>query len=361
MKKILSYSTLLFASALMAHASTQLAQADSLDQEEVRTELVQEQTKTPEYVPVVSVKTDDWSQGQLSYTEQDQANISANSSNDSSYTSSGSRTVNTYRGGYTITYPGDGGQPIIIYHEPKVDTWTWTYDGDNSPIDTWQPVSEEAGENLSDPQSPSVASQGEENQDSNSGTEGELDHGPVDDIVPLPSQDTIEEPVNPADLGATTGASWQEASATIYLDPNLDTAFQQAYLEAINQWNQTGAFNFTIVNNIKDANIIATQEYNAYTNAAGVTESRYDPYAGRMYTATIKLNAYYLLNPRFGYNQERITNTAAHELGHAIGLDHNDGDSLMQPAGSYKGIRPVDINTVRQLYKKNRVSKPSWT
>ena len=63
--------------------------------------------------------------------------------------------------------------------------------------------------------------------------------------------------------------------------------------------------------------------------------------------ATVELNSYYLLNPAFGYSQERIVNTAEHELGHAIGLQHTNKISVMQPAGSYYPIQSRDIEAVK--------------
>ena len=41
-----------------------------------------------------------------------------------------------------------------------------------------------------------------------------------------------------------SGAKWPKAQATIYIDPQMDATFQRAYLEAIANWNQTGAFHF---------------------------------------------------------------------------------------------------------------------
>ena len=64
----------------------------------------------------------------------------------------------------------------------------------------------------------------------------------------------------------------------------------------------------------------------------------------------VGVNHYYLSNPRFGYDMERIRNTAEHELGHAIGLAHNEGQSVMQSAGSYLSIQPEDVVAVRKLY-----------
>lgn len=359
MKKIFTYSTLLFTSVLLLGTQNQLTRADTIEQDTVSTQALIEQTKIAENVPLAT-DTDTFSQGRLSYTSEDQATITSDAllsdqestNSDLSTTSNNLQATSSYQGGYTITYPGNGGETIVItYKDPQIYTWTWGY-GDDLTETPEKPTIEE-GQANPDQDSPFSS----EETDDQTG----LIPVPSTDPKQNPNQDN-QEPANPdtpLELGATTGARWDQPVASIYLDPNLNPTFYNAYVEAVNQWNNTGAFTFLFVDNMTDANIIATQNYNPNTNAAGVTESRYDPYKGRMHSATIRLNGYYLLNPQFGYSQERITNTAAHELAHAIGLDHNDGDSLMQPAGSYTGIREVDINTVRQLYKNSE--KPSLT
>ena len=56
----------------------------------------------------------------------------------------------------------------------------------------------------------------------------------------------------------TSGARWDKASATVYIDAQ-DETFRSAYQEAIRTWNQTGAFIFQIVNDKNQANIVATE------------------------------------------------------------------------------------------------------
>lgn len=148
-----------------------------------------------------------------------------------------------------------------------------------------------------------------------------------------------------------TDARWQQKTATIYVA--LDNRVLKSATEtAINQWNATNAFTFKRTNNKKDAAIVVTAVNKENNGAAGLTNTSMNAATGYYLHATVQLNAYYLLNPIFGYSQQRIINTAEHELGHAIGLQHVEQPSVMQPAGSYYSIQPVDVQHVRSLYAK---------
>ena len=147
-----------------------------------------------------------------------------------------------------------------------------------------------------------------------------------------------------------TGARWEKASATVYIDTTNET-LRSAYQEAISSWNQTGAFTFQIINDKEEADIVATEMNDGSVSAAGEAESQTNLLTKRFTHVTVRLNSYYLLDRRYGYSHERIVNTAAHELGHAIGLDHNEEESVMQSAGSFYSIQPADIQAVKDLYQ----------
>ena len=147
-----------------------------------------------------------------------------------------------------------------------------------------------------------------------------------------------------------SGVRWDTASATVYIDTQ-DETFRSAYQEAIRAWNQTGAFTFRIVTDKNQANIVATEMNDGTVSAAGEAESQTNLLTKRFTNVTVRLNRYYLLNSQYGYSYERIVNTAEHELGHAIGLEHNEEKSVMQSSGSFYGIQAVDVQAVKELYQ----------
>ena len=147
-----------------------------------------------------------------------------------------------------------------------------------------------------------------------------------------------------------SGARWSSNSANVYIE-TTDETLVSAYEEAINAWNATGAFTFNLVEDESSADIVATEYSDASSKAAGLAETETNALTNQITHVDVKLNTYYLLENDYGYTHNRIVYTAEHELGHAIGLDHDDDEeSVMQSSGSYYGIQSIDIEKVNEIY-----------
>lgn len=145
--------------------------------------------------------------------------------------------------------------------------------------------------------------------------------------------------------------TWNQAKANVFIDISNNDELVNATREAMNSWNKTGAFTFKETTNKNEANIVVQQVEDDTTSAAGVTTTSYNPLTNHLLKAQVKLNTYYLQNENYDYSYQRVVNTAEHELGHAIGLQHTNTASVMYPAGSYYSIQEQDINAARDLYK----------
>ncbi|SDN89201.1 M57 family metalloprotease [Limosilactobacillus mucosae] len=150
---------------------------------------------------------------------------------------------------------------------------------------------------------------------------------------------------------------WKKAMATVYVNYENQT-LQQAALDAITNWNATGCFKFKQTSNKKNADIVMTT-MDKDNDAAGLTQMSVDSLTGYFVHGTVYLNTAYLLNSSYGYSMERIINTAEHELGHAMGLQHTNDVSVMQPAGSLYTIQQRDIDNVNELYSSQVNSSSS--
>ena len=98
------------------------------------------------------------------------------------------------------------------------------------------------------------------------------------------------------------GLVGDQPSATIYIDTNNET-FRSAYKEAIDSWNQTGAFTFQIINDKDKADIVATEMNDGNISAAGEAESQTNLLTKRFTHVTVRLNSYYLLDSRYAYSR----------------------------------------------------------
>ncbi len=108
--------------------------------------------------------------------------------------------------------------------------------------------------------------------------------------------------------------SWSLIDSGKHLDWGGSTAYQTEFNAAINTWNsyKAGVIRKDSWNTIKDVTI---SDYSEVSSVVGVTSS----------AGTIKFNTYNMQNLT---STERL-NTCTHELGHALGLAHNQVGDVM--------------------------------
>lgn len=141
----------------------------------------------------------------------------------------------------------------------------------------------------------------------------------------------------------------ERPEANVYLAIAKSDPDYSIVQEAMQAWNNTGAFTFKQVSSIKHAQIAIANGFYPTVTWAGITEMANVPY-GFLYGSVVHLNDFYL---RQSSHQIGV-DVAEHELGHAMGLNHNDTtasvmNSTIGPDHAHS-IQPVDVEAVRNLY-----------
>lgn len=174
-----------------------------------------------------------------------------------------------------------------------------------------------------------------------------------DNLITEPNrQKQIKKSINAETGKKTKYRYWNKPNATVYIDMPNNPSLRSASVDALNAWNRTGAFTFHQVDDEKNAQIVMSVVDESDSSAAGETTTTYNPVTGHLLRAEVHLNRFYLQNSWYGYDNNRIINTAEHELGHAIGLNHTNGISVMYPKGSLYTIQPQDIRAVKRIYNE---------
>ena len=172
-----------------------------------------------------------------------------------------------------------------------------------------------------------------------------------------------------------TGSKWLSGSTTFYVQiPGASSSglsWNDAFKSALNEWTQKTVFNFEFVEEYRDPCILDQLNGVAFTsdicgvaygkNTLAVTMRSYQrEILGErsIVESDIVINNkmsfdVYDGSPRLGRNQAAdFRRMALHELGHAIGLEHEEtARSIMAPSISeIDRLTTDDINAVRALY-----------
>lgn len=138
-----------------------------------------------------------------------------------------------------------------------------------------------------------------------------------------------------------------------YYNKSTSTYYRSIWTNARKAWNGSKTFKWSTTKNKKSRSFTTSVNRNSgiWTNATGMT---YNGLAvnrqGVQTGAGMYLNRTVLT--KYHYTKKQRTNVAIHEMGHALGLAHNDGGSVsaMNLANRTYALRNCDIRGAKQIY-----------
>lgn len=159
------------------------------------------------------------------------------------------------------------------------------------------------------------------------------------------------------------GSHYQYNEASYY-DKSTSSYYHGVWTDAKDAWNNTGAFtwNEDIDPNCLTFTSSVSENTGAWADATGMTWNNVTvDNMGNQTGAKIYLNRYNL--KKYGYSKQERTYVAEHELGHAMGLGHNEegSESVMNPANRDYPIETCDIDGVNAIYNSQSSLSSSST
>ncbi|MFD1456372.1 matrixin family metalloprotease [Levilactobacillus lanxiensis] len=143
------------------------------------------------------------------------------------------------------------------------------------------------------------------------------------------------------------------AKKASYYNKSTSAYYRSIWTAARKSWNNSKAFKWSTTKNKKSRTFTTSVAKNSgiWTNATGMAYNgmSYDK-TGHQTGAAMYLNRTVL--KKYKYNKKQRTNVAIHEMGHALGLSHNQSGSIsvMNPANRVHPLRNVDIRGAKKVY-----------
>lgn len=176
---------------------------------------------------------------------------------------------------------------------------------------------------------------------------------------PLVAADDANQ-LTPFDFDAPKEMRWKSKDIAVYIDSNQSQEYISAYKSALNLWNSYNIIHFHEVGNVGQARVILTHESLPDDNdkyiLLAVTYPRVYTRLKYLSEAEVKFNDTALIkNKKVIKPQPKLISIAVHELGHAIGLSHDNKKNTVMSASSDVDhdtyIDNFTLSRVRKLYK----------